>query len=71
MRIGELLVQQGLITPDQLDAGLRTQGQYGGRLLSVLVDLQYIDGDVATRALAKLRKVPAALKKHFDAAEPS
>jgi hypothetical protein len=71
MRIGELLVQQGLITPAQLDAGLRTQEQYGGRLVSTLVELSYLDGDVGTRALAKLRKVPAALQKHFDAAEPS
>ncbi len=71
MRIGELLVQQGLITAAQLDAGLRTQEQYGGRLASVLVDLKYLDADLATRALAKLRKVPAALQKHFDAAEPS
>jgi hypothetical protein len=71
MRIGELLIQQGLITAAQLDAGLRTQEQYGGRLASVLVDLKYLDGDLATRALAKLRKTPAALQKHFDAAEPS
>lgn len=71
MRIGELLVQQGLLTEAQLDAGLRTQEQYGGRLLSTLVELRYLDADIATRALAKLRKVPAALKKHFDAAEPS
>jgi hypothetical protein len=71
MPIGELLIQQGLITPAQLDAGLRTQEQYGGRLASILVDLKYVDGDLATRALAKLKKVPAALQKHFDAAEPS
>lgn len=71
MRIGELLVQQGLVTPAELDAGLRTQQQYGGRIVSTLVELQYVDGDHATRALAKLRKVPAALQKHFDAAEPS
>ncbi len=71
MPIGELLVQQGLITPAQLDAGLRTQEQYGGRLASVLVDLKYVDADAATRALAKMKKVPAALQKHFDAAEPS
>lgn len=71
MRIGELLVQQGLISAAQLDAGLRTQEQYGGRLVSVLVELRYLDGDLGTRALAKMRKVPAALQKHFDAAEPS
>lgn len=71
MPIGELLVQQGLITPAQLEAALRTQSQYGGRLASVLVDLKYLDADAATRALAKLKKVPAALQKHFDAAEPS
>ncbi|MBI2389448.1 MAG: hypothetical protein HYV09_07610 [Deltaproteobacteria bacterium] len=71
MRIGEALVQQGLVTQAQLDAGLRTQQTYGGRLASVLVELGYLDGDLATRALARLRKVPAALKKHFDAAERS
>jgi len=71
MPIGELLVQQGLITPAQLDAGLRTQQAYGGRLASVLVDLKLIDGDAATRALAKMKRVPAALQKHFEAAEPS
>lgn len=69
MRIGELLLQQGLITPAALEAGLRTQARYGGRLASVLVDLGAIDGDVATRALAKLRRVPSALQKHFDAAD--
>lgn len=69
MRIGEALVLQGLVSEAQLDAGLRTQQTYGGRLASVLVELGYVDGDVATRALSKLRKAPAALQKHFDAAE--
>ncbi len=69
LRIGELLLQQGLITPAALEAGLRTQARYGGRLARVLVDLGAVDGDAATRALAKLRRVPSALQKHFDAAD--
>ena len=64
-------MREGLITPTQLDAALRMQQSYGGRLASTLVELGYLDGDVATRALAKLRNVPAALQKHFDSAERS
>jgi hypothetical protein len=71
MRIGELLVQQGLITQETLESALRAQTQSGGRLVSVLVSLNHIDGDVGTRALARLKRVPAAVQKHFDAAEPS
>lgn len=71
MRVGEALIAEGLVTPAQLDAALRMQQNYGGRLASTLVELGYVDGDVATRTLAKLRKVPAALQKHFDAAERS
>ena len=71
MRIGEALVGEGLVTPTQVEAGLRMQQSYGGRLASTLVELGYVDGDQATRTLAKLRKVPAALQKHFEAAERS
>ncbi|MBI2391648.1 MAG: hypothetical protein HYV09_18815 [Deltaproteobacteria bacterium] len=67
MRIGELLVAEGSIRPDQLDAGLRTQAQYGGRLGSVLVELGFVDVDVLAAALAKQLGVPAAMQKHFDA----
>ncbi len=69
MRVGERLLEAGLITANVLDAGLRTQGQYGGRLLSVLVDLGALDGDAATRILSTQKRAPAALKKHFDAAD--
>lgn len=69
MRVGEALIGEGLVTPEQLDAGLRMQQSYGGRIASTLVELGYVEGDAATRTLAKLRKVPAALQKHFDAAE--
>jgi hypothetical protein len=68
-RIGELLLRDGAITQPQLDAALRMQKQYGGRLASALVELGAIDGDVAARALGKQLGVPAALKKHFDVAE--
>lgn len=69
MRIGELLIKDGAITSSQLEAALRMQRQYGGRLASTLVDLGYLDIDVAARALGRLLGVPAALKKHFDAVE--
>jgi hypothetical protein len=70
VRIGEILRQQAGLTESQLDAGLRTQGQYGGRFASTIVDLGYVDADVATRALSRQKKVPAALGKHFEAPDP-
>jgi hypothetical protein len=70
MRIGELLLEQGALRRDDLDASLRTQARYGGRLASIAVELGYVDGDRATRALSKLRRAPAAMEKHFDAIDP-
>src|SRR3990167_3128580 len=67
MRIGELLVREGLIRPDQLEVGLRTQSQYGGRLGSVLVELGLLELDALATALSRQLGVPAALQKHFDA----
>lgn len=66
MRIGELLLAEGSIRADQLEAGLRTQAQYGGRLGSVLVELGFLDLDVLAAALGKQLGVPAAMQKHFD-----
>jgi len=67
MRLGELLLQHQVITPDQLRAGLEAQGNYGGRLGTNLFQLGYIDIDLLSRALGQQRGVPAALRKHVAA----
>jgi hypothetical protein len=66
VRIGELLFREGAVFASQVEAALRMQSQYGGRLGSNLIELGYVDGDVVARALGRIRKVPAALQKHFD-----
>ena len=42
VRLGELLVAEGLITPQQLSEAMQTQKQTGQRLGAVLVDLRYV-----------------------------
>lgn len=70
MRLGERLVREGLITAEQLDAGLRTQAQYGGRIGSNLVELGFLEVDALALALSRHLGVPAALGKHFAAVDP-
>ena len=50
MRIGELLISQGLITPEQLDIALREGGRRVGK---TLVNLGYVMDEDISRALAK------------------
>ena len=70
MRIGEILIRDGAIQEWQLEAALRTQQQYGGRLASNVVELGYVHVDVAARALGRQAGAPPALQKHFDAVDP-
>jgi hypothetical protein len=69
-RLGELLLQVGLLTSDQLAAGLRAQVKYGGRLGSNLLELGVIDLDTIARTLGIQHGLPAALAKHFDELDP-
>jgi len=71
MRIGEALISEGKVRPEHVEAALRTQQQYGGRLGSLLVELGYLELDELALALAKQRGAPAAVQRHFDALDPS
>lgn len=68
--LGELLIQEGLATPAQIDSALKAQVIFGGRLGTNLVELGVIDLDALTRVLSKHFGVPAALQKHFDQIQP-
>jgi len=70
MKLGEILIQLGQITPEQLDAGLRTQELLGGRLGTHLVKLGFIGTDQLSLALSRQMGVPAALERHFSHADP-
>ncbi len=64
-RLGELLIDEGLITIDQCEEALRTQARFGGRLGTNLVELGYLDLDTVTRALAAQHGMAGALSRHF------
>jgi hypothetical protein len=66
MRIGELLVQRGLVSEDDLACALADQRYVGKRICALLVWRGLVDVDAVARALADLHAVSAALTKHFD-----
>ena len=51
MRLGDLLIRQGMITQEQLDMALQKQKGSGKKLGEVLVDEGYITEDLIVRAL--------------------
>ncbi len=57
-RLGEILLEQKLITSEQLEQGLRRQGQVAKRLGSTLVKLGFLEAGVLARALSNQAKVP-------------
>jgi hypothetical protein len=70
-RLGELLVAAGLVTAEQVEQGLRAQVMWGGRLGTNLVELGHLDLDDLARTLGRQHRIPAALARHFERAEPA
>jgi hypothetical protein len=60
MRLGEALVKSALITPSQLKEALNRQAQFGGRIGTNLIELQYITEEELSRFMSKYFKLPAA-----------
>lgn len=58
-KLGEILVRENLITPQQLREALEYQRQSGGRLGSNLVKLGFISDDVITAVLSRQYGVPS------------
>ena len=65
-RLGELLVNQRLITRDQLDEALAFQKANGGRLGSCLVKLKYVQEDDLTNALSRQYGIPCINLSYFE-----
>jgi type IV pilus assembly protein PilB len=57
-KIGEVLVQAGLIDEFQLEAGLAQQQRWGGRLGRALVQLGFLQEAEFVRVLSKVLNVP-------------
>jgi len=71
MRIGERLIAEGLVTPEQVEQALRGQIVHGGRLGTNLVERLYIQLDTLAEALGRQHDMPAALQRHFDLCDAS
>ena len=68
-RLGDLLVRDGLVTPEQLEEALKVQKKTGGRLGKVVIQLGYASEIDVTAALAELHKVPFIDLSLFDVDE--
>ena len=72
VRIGELLLKEKRITPEQLQEALNYQRQNGGKLGFNLIKLGYVKDDEITALLSKQYGVPSiALGAVRDRSRPS
>jgi type IV pilus assembly protein PilB len=58
LRLGELLVKEGLINASQLEKAISVQRQEGGRLGEILVRLGFVKEDQVVSALGKQLNIP-------------
>jgi hypothetical protein len=68
-RIGELLVEAGAITREQLSQALSAQREHGGRLGTNLVELGFIDERGLAGVLARQLNIPSATAAQLERAE--
>jgi len=65
IRLGEVLLNQGVITQSQLDNALSTKGNSSRRLGKILIELNYVTEEQMSKALASQLKIPFVnLKNH-------
>lgn len=67
MKLGTLLLRNAAISLTQLEAGLRAQVLYGGRLGTNLVELGFVDLDALAAYLGELTQLPVATRGLLDA----
>ncbi|MDA8433045.1 MAG: PilT/PilU family type 4a pilus ATPase [Nitrospiraceae bacterium] len=60
LKLGELLVQYGIITEEMLGKALKRQSQAGGQIGSILIELGHLSTDTLLEFLSKQMGVPAA-----------
>jgi len=65
VRLGEILLQQGLLTEQQLSASLEEQRKSGRKLGRVFVDKGFVSEEQISTALAKQLQVPYVNLKQF------
>lgn len=70
MKLGTLLLRNAAISLTQLEAALRAQVIYGGKLGTNLVELGFVDVDQLAAYLGELIQLPVATRPLLDAAQP-
>jgi hypothetical protein len=70
MKLGTLLLRNAAISLTQLEAGLRAQVLYGGRLGTNLVELGFLDVDGLGAFLGDLTGLPVATQALLEMASP-
>ncbi len=65
-RLGDLLVKEKVITPEQLDQAIRMQKESGSRLGSALVKLGFLSDEDVTNFLSRQYGVPAINLSYFE-----
>jgi hypothetical protein len=72
MKLGEILIQLGMLQPEQLKAILQEPDDpMGAKIGTRLVERGLLDTDQVSEALGRQMRIPAALQRHFDKAEPA
>jgi hypothetical protein len=71
MRLGEILIQLGLLTPEQLKTTLENRDLLGGKIGTQLVERGLVNTDQVAEGLSRQMRVPAAMQRHFDKADPN
>jgi len=66
VRIGELLLKEKRITPEQLQAALNAQRQNGGKLGNNLVELGFVKDEEIIALLSKQYGVPSVALDNFE-----
>jgi hypothetical protein len=66
-RLGEYLVESGMITEKQLDTVLERQVMMGGRLGTNLIELGYIGEEQLVQFLSKKLNIPSTQPQEFEA----
>jgi type IV pilus assembly protein PilB len=66
VRIGELLLKEKRITPEQLQQALNNQRQHGGKLGNSLVALGFVKDEEITALLSKQYGVPSIALDQFE-----
>ena len=70
MKLGTLLLRNAAISLTQLEAALRAQVIYGGRLGTNLVELGFVDLDALATVLGELTQLPVATRSLLENAAP-